>query len=1489
MGLYNNSPTFTYISATGITVTYNEEVYTVQSFYTNKKYIYWDYSNATVLQASNTMPARSLGRYLVIINDNGIATTVPSTYEKFEISYTGDTDEAIKSRVYALYEKNKELGDKYVAVEQDIDGIKQIVGSSENPESGTLIDRVSKVEQTADNISLKVEENQKTYSEDKEATKLREDLNSAIIKLNTSLGTFSVEMSNYYKDDKISNEEKVSVETMLEQITSSKGDVLFYTDKVKLIAQESGDTTGISSLNSAITSLETVHTSLINIVTTVIGDGVITPSEKTVIINAIAQYNLKINEFKNTSDDIIFLGVGGAIIEKLTKINMDSNEIRLSVSTVESNFTSELSLQKLELKGQINEVSSNLVTFKNTVETTFRDGIITEAEKKVLLEKIEQLEKEKLDVDARYLDAYNNIYLVGAHKENLNAQHNKFDSKHSQLKNKIVEVVNLGNVTESETLQINTLFNEYSIALSELKVVLDNSLDIITTNKANEEILKAKRELSSEIADINNSLEGVVDNLDYLISDGIVDASERKAIESTLVILEKERVDVEAQFTYWASNSYLVDPLRSQYNAIYELYLTKYDHVISTIDSIIYKEGLVNDTDKNNLMKAHTDLSNVLYDFLDKTNVVIEFVTLKQYEDLISVVEEDIKDINDNLRELDIVLDGTLEDNFLSESEKIVIREQLAVLEREKIEVDNNHYSVYNNPYLSSDLKKDLKSEYDFYIDSYNHLVSTIERIMNKDGLILTNDRIDYDNAIAEYKESIDIYTFTLKQSIDDISNNSIDEAKDLLQKEISDVLGSLENLESDMNSIFRDGVLSDAEKTTIKQQLETLKKEKEDVERQYASLYSNTSLVDTSTVKPKSELRIAYDNFITKYHALVSTINTIISKTTIISDTDRNNLTNALNDYRSASTFYIGKATNAIDSIAQKKADDSSDAVDKKYAEIILGENGIQSIVEHIKGDYASKSYVEQSTSSIRSTVESIQGDYVGQSQLTQTVEGFKFSFTESGGSNRLYNTAFKNGTSEWSLLSWNQCGGDQGASADLGVYPIGSEWSLANRNTLYACVLNLTNRGATQNSLGVGFDSCRIWGGVNWTFQCLLASHRAKSITIEILEFDSANNRFPSYNAYVIDNPPSGGNDRHNWHKHHCTFTLKNSGCAYFIIRTFMNEWTGDSNSAYIWIAEPIVALGHQSDIIYTSSADELYSGVTTIDQHGVKVNSYNSSVNTLMNADGFYVQQNGSNILQADGNGINLHQGQVALNQWGLWVNSPNSGTNTAIDSNGFYVNQNGHQIMKVDGGGVSLHQGQVALNQNGLWVNSPNTDTSTNIDANGFYIRQGNSYPLRADGDGVTIGQGRVLVNKWGVQVYHDDGSYSQMDGGGFFNYVNGTGNRYHHLMTMGEYECYSEETKRIWLPAEFRNKPFRVVTSVKRVKANYDLYVNKAPLLSFYAHADNISHSEGWIDVYASVRGWNYNSNMGSDRGQVIGDEPADDYILKPIVAYWVIV
>src|SRR5699024_7286460 len=124
MGISNNSPTMSYIHISGISVVWNNETYMVQDFATNKKYVYWNADLPHQLNASNVMPNRSNKQYLVIVNDNGMHTLVPSTSDDFSISFEGNSNQAIKDRIFGLYEKNEEFGDKFVAIEQDIDGIR---------------------------------------------------------------------------------------------------------------------------------------------------------------------------------------------------------------------------------------------------------------------------------------------------------------------------------------------------------------------------------------------------------------------------------------------------------------------------------------------------------------------------------------------------------------------------------------------------------------------------------------------------------------------------------------------------------------------------------------------------------------------------------------------------------------------------------------------------------------------------------------------------------------------------------------------------------------------------------------------------------------------------------------------------------------------------------------------------------------------------------------------------------------------------------------------------------------------------------------------------------------------------------------------------------------------------------------------------------------------------------------------------------------------
>lgn len=331
MSLSNNCPTFTYIQGNGISVVYMNETYSVQSFYTNKKYIYWDVSNKTVLQTSNVMPERSSGRFLVLINDNGIATVVPSTSDDFRISFDGDNDETVRAKIFALYDKNKLQDDKFVLVEQDMNGIKQIIGGTEENKDG-LVEKVSKLQQTSNELSGQVSNVEKVFNDDKEMRQLRDDLNKSIIKLNSSLSLFDSELYTYFKDNKISSDEKIKISSQLDIIEKERDNLLIYLEKVKLICEEQSYSDKLVALELATNELNKANTNLKEALTTIISDNVIIPSEKTIIIDLIGKYGLRINELKNIFDDIVILGVGGVIYEELSKLSIESNKIEMTVT-----------------------------------------------------------------------------------------------------------------------------------------------------------------------------------------------------------------------------------------------------------------------------------------------------------------------------------------------------------------------------------------------------------------------------------------------------------------------------------------------------------------------------------------------------------------------------------------------------------------------------------------------------------------------------------------------------------------------------------------------------------------------------------------------------------------------------------------------------------------------------------------------------------------------------------------------------------------------------------------------------------------------------------------------------------------------------------------------------------------------------------------------------------------------------------------------------
>lgn len=121
-----------------------------------------------------------------------------------------------------------------------------------------------------------------------------------------------------------------------------------------------------------------------------------------------------------------------------------------------------------ELNQSISEAKQSLTDFEETVNTTFKDGIIEEAEAKSIRVHQRNLEKERAEIDQRYETIYSNEKLKSSPKTNLKSAKTTYDTAHNNLLSYINNLVSKGKVTTAESNEVNTRFNTYRGALSTL-------------------------------------------------------------------------------------------------------------------------------------------------------------------------------------------------------------------------------------------------------------------------------------------------------------------------------------------------------------------------------------------------------------------------------------------------------------------------------------------------------------------------------------------------------------------------------------------------------------------------------------------------------------------------------------------------------------------------------------------------------------------------------------------------------------------------------------------------------------------------------------------------------------------------------------------------------------------------------------------------------------------------------------------------------------
>ena len=699
MSVLSNTPTLSYIYIKDMIITYREQSYIIQNTYTNKPYIYWDYNDPYNLIFSNTTLKELAGRFYIYFNDKGNPTLVPQP--ELEITFSENiSKDLINEKILGFQEQNEINGQKFTTIEQTVDGIKQTVGKFQEDIEGNT-QQISTLKQTSDSISAEVSSLDRKFNEDLEAKKLRDDISSAMLRLQSTLGLFSSDMSKYMEDNKLSDIEKEEITNYKNELETDKLELNTYLNTIISALKANGQTDKVNTLT---TQKDLLNTSIKNLITNINNacvDNVFTNTEISTITSYFANVNSKLTETKNLVSDYIFLGVGGDLIEEIGKIVVQQNQISLSVSKTESSLKNSLNLAKSLVQDIIDSNNTTLLNYKNCLNIITEDRVVTKEEIDSLQVRANAMDETVNNITNKKNELISNSLLDNTIKNELKKAYEDFASKYQSMKDTVNRAMSNGVVNDIELIDINEEINEYYEQLNNIHSKMCDAVDNIDINTTNKAISDAKSDVQKEIDDLTSIVNNIQVDTEGAILGSLVDRQEKDNILQNLSILEMEKIDIDNRFKEWYNSSFLYGNLKQTYKQVYDEYINKYNILRDLCNTIANKSDLVSDEERLSIDNATNELLIALNNFFKESETVIGIITSNEMNYIKNNLSKDFNDINNALNDLNTQMNEAFKDGIITEMELKNINNMLIQLDKEKMDIDKTYDEIYNNGNLT--------------------------------------------------------------------------------------------------------------------------------------------------------------------------------------------------------------------------------------------------------------------------------------------------------------------------------------------------------------------------------------------------------------------------------------------------------------------------------------------------------------------------------------------------------------------------------------------------------------------------------------------------------------------------------------------------------------------------------------------------------------------------------------------------------------------
>ena len=352
----------------------------------------------------------------------------------------------------------------------------------------------------------------------------------------------------------------------------------------------------------------------------------------TQIVNAIEINASQIKgDILSSYDNSTWINLNDGEFNFKDKIKFVNNEFSIMLNNGETidDFISQYEQDKENMTNDINDVSKEVANIKDNIDIVISDGVITEAEIVSIEKSIMQLQKEKVDIDTRYLSMVNNSYLDSELKLKLTTSYNNYTKAHSDFVLFIQNMIKDREITEQERADLDTYSSNYNTALATLKTDMDTCLSNIAENNTAYQIDTLKTKIDSDFQDVNNRLDNIIDDVGGVVADGIIEEAEVLIIQNSIKQLNKEKEDVDMIYNTLYNDSDVPTENKKDLKTKYEEYNTAHHELITHINVMI-ADKVATEEEKTTFDSLTNTYSTKLAAFKNSANIALA-MTSKNY------------------------------------------------------------------------------------------------------------------------------------------------------------------------------------------------------------------------------------------------------------------------------------------------------------------------------------------------------------------------------------------------------------------------------------------------------------------------------------------------------------------------------------------------------------------------------------------------------------------------------------------------------------------------------------------------------------------------------------------------------------------------------------------------------------------------------------------------------------------------------------------